>query len=66
LFLTIAGAVENSVVFLMFMRREKANTRTSILLASLAVSDWIMAVIGGTMYTITSFNHGWCFGEAGQ
>ncbi|XP_067937044.1 visual pigment-like receptor peropsin [Watersipora subatra] len=60
--MTIFGIVENFSVFGMFFKfRKELNSRTTYMLMSLSISDGLMALIGGTMYTISSFNSKWPF-----
>ncbi|XP_067937045.1 visual pigment-like receptor peropsin [Watersipora subatra] len=60
--MTIIGIVENFSVFGMFFKfRKELNSRTTYMLMSLSISDGLMALIGGTMYTISSFNSKWPF-----
>jgi len=33
---------------------------------SLALSDGLMAIVGGTMFSISSFAHEWPFGDTGE
>ncbi|KAF6022026.1 OPN4 [Bugula neritina] len=63
---TGVGVVLNFSVFGMFFKhRREFNSRTTWLLMSLALSDGLMALIGGTMFSISSFSHGWPFKDEG-
>ena len=65
--MTIFGIIENFSVFAMFVKnRKELSSRTTHMLMSLCLSDGIMAMVGGTMYTISSLNHNWPFGYAGN
>lgn len=61
------GTVENICVFGMFFKfRKEFPSRTTKLLMSLSVSDGVMALVGGTMFTVSCFNHNWAFGDSGK
>ena len=65
--LSVLGVVENVCVIAMFYRyRREYKSRTIHLLMSLAVSDGLMALIGGSMYATSSFMHRWPFTYQGS
>ena len=64
--LTIVGIFANVSVVYLFMKRKCIQSRTSFLIRSLAVSDGIMAALGGTMFSINCFNHTWIFHSFGK
>ena len=64
--LTIVGIFANVSVVYLFMKRKCIQSRTSFLIRSLAVSDGIMAALGGTMFSINCFNHTWIFQSFGK
>lgn len=63
----IFGIVENITVICMFCKCSSTfQTRTMKLLISLAVSDILMAIVGGPMFTSSSFNHSWLYDMTGR
>ena len=60
------GLFMNILVIILFTKNKFVKTRTTHLLRSLAVSDAIMVLVGGTMFTINSVYHRWIFGEKGK
>ena len=63
---TVIGLFMNILVIILFTKNKFVKTRTTHLLRSLAVSDGIMVLVGGTMFTINSVYHRWIFGEKGK
>ncbi|KAF6019834.1 ninaE [Bugula neritina] len=64
--ITIMGIPLNFSVFAMFIKyRKEMTSRTTWLMMSLALSDGLMAIVGGTMFSISSFAHEWPFGDTG-
>ena len=64
--LTAIGITSNAFVIILFTKCQGLKSRTSHLLRSLAVSDGVMAVVGGPVYLINAFNHRWIFYEKGN
>ena len=63
--MVLIGCVSNLCVIILFTKNKGIMTRTTFLLRALAISDGLMASIGGTMYCINAFKHTWIFGFKG-
>lgn len=64
--LTFVGVFANGSALYMFVNKENVRSRTSFLIRSLSVSDGIMAIVGGTMFSINCFYHRWIFETYGK
>ena len=56
----------NISVIILFTKNVSIKSRITHLLRSLAISDGIMVLVGGTMFTINCFHHKWIFGRRGN
>ena len=56
----------NALVIALFTKKRNRKSKTAYLLQSLAISDGIMAVVGGTMYCVNAFFHRWVFQHIGE
>ena len=64
---TIMGIGLNGASLAMFIKfRKDMGSRTTQMLASVCVSDFLMASVGGTMFTIACFYHDWPFTDLGK
>ena len=63
---TIIGICMNVTVMVLFTKSRLIRTRITYLFRSLAVSDGIMALVGGSMFVINCFHHRWIFGHEGR
>ena len=66
IFVTLFGVIGNVLVVALFTKHKCLRSHTTQLLASLAVSDGTMALIGGSMFAINCFAHTQAFGHDGE
>lgn len=64
--MVLIGCTANLSVIILFSTNKGIMTRTTFLLRALAISDGIMASVGGTMFCVNSFKHTWVFGVKGR
>lgn len=63
---TVLGVIGNFTSVVVFSRNSSLHKRTSYLLRGLAISNGLMAVVAGTMYTTSCFHHTWVFSDIGK
>jgi len=66
--LTPVGVFVNICVIVLFTKvsKEHIQSRVTYLLRSLALSDGVMATLGGTMFSVNCFYHRWVFSRTGE
>jgi len=66
--LTPVGVFVNICVIVLFTKASTKHiqSRVTYLLRSLALSDGVMAVLGGTMFSVNCFYHRWVFSRTGK
>ena len=63
----LLGITENCVVLWMFCKNwSDLKSSTSALIVSLAISDLLLAAIGGSMESSSSLKHWWLYGDFGK